>query len=56
MFDFKENPFSKEWWDKKAVGSMTREDVVWIVLALIVAVLSHRFPIDWVKVYRICFL
>lgn len=49
MRDYRQNQFQKDWWDGKLFwwGGMTRRDMSWVVVGVILAALYFKFPINW---------
>ncbi len=51
MKDYRENYFRRNWWDHKVpyMGKMTRNDVVWVVVGIILTIIYTTFVNwDWV--------
>ncbi len=46
--DYRENQFRRDWWDQKVpyIG-MTRNEVMWVVVGIVLAVIYIKFPINW---------
>lgn len=54
MIDMKKNPYQKSWWDEaviRLVVYISRNDLLWVGVALALVVLYLRFPINWDAVF-----
>ena len=48
--DMKRSPYQKHWWDEnviRLVVYISRNDLVWIAVAIAIAILYFKFPIHW---------
>ena len=50
MEDYRQSQFRKDWWNEKVwmVGMMiTRNDLAWIVVGFMIALILFKFPLNW---------